>query len=87
MYPVREPQEDDEYFMGSHRYETLDHHTADVHRASKSGTLGVRVESRAGGQKVHRYFSGRPERKAKAPAEPRRGALGGGPNDFDDFYE
>ncbi|MDR2199141.1 MAG: hypothetical protein LBR53_06785 [Deltaproteobacteria bacterium] len=88
MYPVREPEEDDEYFMGSYRYETLDGHQVDVHRASKSGVLGTRVESRAGGQKVHRYFSGRPEKKAvRTVPGTKRSASGGTPNEMIDYFE
>ncbi|MDR2352311.1 MAG: hypothetical protein LBF22_03965 [Deltaproteobacteria bacterium] len=88
LYPVREPQEDDAYFMGSYRYETLDSHAVDVHRASKSGVLGTRVESRANGQKVHRYFSGRPERKVQeTETSSRRSSLGGTPNEIVDYFE
>jgi hypothetical protein len=86
MYPVREPQPDDSYFMGSYRTETLDGHAVDVHRASKSNVLGTRVESRASGQKVHRYFSGQPERKAESNETPKRNAIGGTPNEIIDYY-
>ncbi|MDR2339789.1 MAG: hypothetical protein LBF40_06630, partial [Deltaproteobacteria bacterium] len=72
LYPVREPQGDDEYFMGTYRYETLDGHQVDVHRAMKSGSQGTRVESRGDGAKVHRYFSGSPERKRQGMANPAK---------------
>jgi hypothetical protein len=88
-YPVREPGPEHTFYMGSFEAVTLDGHRVDVHRNSKSGYLGTRVESTPSGKKVHRSFSGKPEsveegaRGSDAPK--KRSALGGTPAELSDF--
>jgi hypothetical protein len=53
----------------------------------KSGSQGTRVESRGDGAKVHRYFSGSPERKRQGMANPAKAAVGGEPNEIVDYFD
>ncbi|MDR2354359.1 MAG: hypothetical protein LBF22_14610 [Deltaproteobacteria bacterium] len=85
-YPVREPGPEHAFFMGSFEQTTLDDHEVVIHRNSRSGYVGNRVEETPSGHKVYRYFSGKPEvTQEEIDAKEKRNSLGGTPRDRADL--
>ncbi|MDR1040092.1 MAG: hypothetical protein LBR80_07995 [Deltaproteobacteria bacterium] len=56
-FPVREPEEDDGFFMGTFQKVAPDGHRVLVHRNVRAGGQGTAIESTPDGRKLRRSFS------------------------------